>query len=138
MRAAPRTDAAAREGVAAVYETSRQLEHELAVAREWSSRLADAGDGLRASLAEAREDLEAVKREVQRLRIVNQALDESTELTEARAALGRLVDALIQIKHCDDPALPASDDGPELFRRLRFAVNTATHILATIRWGVAE
>jgi hypothetical protein len=42
----------------------------------------------------------------------------------------RLAAALNAIAHCDDLAIRGEDDGPELARRLRFAVNTAEAALS--------
>ena len=57
----PRTDAIAHRGynesayIAEMTDLARQLERELADAREWSSKLADVADELRADLAAERE-----------------------------------------------------------------------------------
>ena len=51
------------------------------------------------------------------------------ELNEANADRLRLREALDKVAHCDDLVYCGEDDGPELFRRLRFAVNTAEDAL---------
>jgi sugar-specific transcriptional regulator TrmB len=73
------------------------MEHELTEAREGWRLSNDQTQRAWRELAEALENLEAVKREVQRLRIVNDALDESDELAEARKQRDTLVEALEMI-----------------------------------------
>jgi phage tail tape-measure protein len=46
------------------------------------------------------------------------------------AMSGRQAVALNAIAHCDDLVIRGEDDGPELARRLRFAVNTAEAALS--------
>ena len=46
------------------------------------------------------------------------------------AMSGRQAAALHAIAHCDDLVIRGEDDGPELARRLRFAVNTAEAALS--------
>lgn len=46
------------------------------------------------------------------------------------AMSGRQAAALNSIAHCDDLVIRGEDDGPELARRLRFAVNTAEAALS--------
>jgi hypothetical protein len=75
------------------------MEHELTEAREGWRLSNDQTQRAWRELAEALENLEAVKREVQRLRIVNDALDESDELAEARKQRDTLVEACAAIEH---------------------------------------
>jgi len=47
------------------------------------------------------------------------------EIDALKAENQRLREALELIAHCDDSIITGEDDGPELARRLRYAVNTA-------------
>lgn len=55
---------------------------------------------------------------------------EDSEMAQVLRHLRRQTLALYAIAHCDDLVLQGEDDGPELARRLRFAVNTAEAALS--------
>ena len=107
----PRTDAIAHRGlgsvayIAQMTSLGRELERELADAREWSSKLADVADELRAELAEIAEWREMIDREVGTLR---------EELATERELADRLADHL-------DTALGAFDnqEAPHVVRANR-------------------
>jgi ABC-type thiamine transport system ATPase subunit len=81
---------------------AKQLERELARALKLAEDNGKLAHQTACELAEALENLEAVKREVQRLRIVNDALDESNELSEAQKQRDALAKSLMRLHEAAD------------------------------------